>query len=162
MITGHDTVLLSGGRVDVGIRAMLDGLHGRWPNMVVSVSGVANETFLPWPRSRGDVPAGTGEVLVARDTQMEQRWDDVGYSLLEHDEGPFAVLYQPSGRSAVEIKLDEDPYDRPGFRFGPYPATLVAAGLSLVTLVTPDIESPFSRGILDALRQALTSQAYHL
>lgn len=46
-----------------------------------------------------------------------------------------------------------------GFGFEPYAAILVTAGLSLVTIVTPDAESPFSRGLIDSLRQALTDQA---
>ncbi|SCG69547.1 hypothetical protein GA0070613_4627 [Micromonospora inositola] len=158
MITGHDTVFVTGAPVDAGIRTMLDVLHCRWPNMLVAVSGVADDVFLPWQTSRNDVPAGTGEVLVARDAQMEQRWDEVGYSLMEHDEGPFALLYQPSGRTTVQIQVDEDPYGPSGFRFEPHSATLITAGLSLVTVVTPDAESPFSRRILDALRQALISQ----
>ncbi|MGS2620039.1 hypothetical protein ACVCAH_37050 [Micromonospora sp. LZ34] len=159
MITGYDTVLITGARVDAGIRAMLDGLHGRWPNMLVALGGEHVEPFLPWRRTRAKVPAGAGEVYVARDAEMERRWDDVGYSLLEHAEGPFAVLYESASQPAVEIQLNEDPYERRGFGFDPYPATLISAGLSLVTVVAPDADSPFSRGLLDALRQALISQA---
>ncbi|MEV2240352.1 hypothetical protein [Micromonospora sp. NPDC049891] len=69
--------------------------------------------------------------------------------------GYDTVLSQP----AVEIQLNENPYQRTGLGFEPYPATLVTAGLSLVTIVTPDAESHFSRGILDALRQALIGRA---
>ncbi|WP_327039675.1 hypothetical protein [Micromonospora maris] len=135
---------------------MLDDLHGRWPNMLVALDG----PFLPWRRTRAQVPAGAGEVYVARDAQMERRWDDVGYSLMEQGEGPFAVLYEPCRHPTVEIRLDEDPYDRRGFGFEPYSATLVTAGLSMVTVVTPDADSPFSRGLIDALKQALVDQAH--
>lgn len=104
------------------------------------------------------MPTGTGDVLVARDEQMRREWDDVGYSLRENDEGPFAVIYQPAVPPTVEIQLNEDPYGGVGYRFDPYPAVLVAAGLSFVTAVTPDADSPFSRGILDELGQALISE----
>lgn len=159
MITGYDTVLVTGAPVDAGIRVMLDDLHGRWPNMLVALGGEHVGPFLPWRTTRARVPAGAGEVYVARDAEMERCWDDLGYSLMEHAEGPFAVLYQPSSQPAVEIQLNENPYERRGFDFEPYPATLVTAGLSLVTIVTPDADSSFSRGLLDALRQALISQA---
>ncbi|MEV4813849.1 hypothetical protein [Micromonospora avicenniae] len=159
MITGYDTVLITGAPVDAGIRAMLDDLHERWPGMLVAVGGEQVGPFLPWRRVRAQVPAGAGEVYVARDAEMERRWDEVGYSLMEHDEGPFALLYEPSGEPAVEIQLNEDPYHRTDFGFEPYPATLVTAGMSLVTVVTPDKGSPFSRELLDALRQALIGQA---
>ncbi|MBL6280349.1 hypothetical protein JMF97_29735 [Micromonospora fiedleri] len=91
MITGYDTVLVTSAPVDAGIRGMLDDLHGRWPNMVVALGGEQVGPFLPWRSTHTQVPAGAGEVYVARDTQMERRWDDVGYSLMEQAEGPFAV-----------------------------------------------------------------------
>lgn len=160
MITGYDTALITGAPVDAGIRAMLDDLNGRWPNMLVALGREQLGSFLPWRKMRAQVPAGAGEVYVARDAEMERRWDDVGYSLMEHGEGPFAVLYEFAGQPAVEIEFHEDPYERRGFGFEPYPATLVTAGLSLVTIVTPDADSPFSRGLLDALRQALISRAH--
>ncbi|RZU72443.1 hypothetical protein EV384_0808 [Micromonospora kangleipakensis] len=160
MITGYDTVFITGAPVDAGIRAMLDDLHARWPNMLVAPGGEHVGPFLPWRTTRAQVPAGAGEVYVARDAEMERRWDDLGYSLMEHAEGPFAVLYESSSQPAVEIQLNEDPYERRGIGIEPYPATLVTAGLSLVTIVTPDADSPFSRGLLDALRKALISQAH--
>ncbi|WFE47694.1 hypothetical protein [Verrucosispora sp. WMMD1129] len=159
MITGYDTVLITAAPVDAGIRVMLDDLHGRWPNMVVALGGDHVGPFLPWRTTRAQVPAGAGEVYVARDAEMERRWDDLGYSLMEYAEGPFAVLYQPSSQPTVEIQLNEDPYGPGGFGFEPYPATVVTAGLSLVTLVTPNADSSFSQGLLNALRQALISQA---
>ncbi|NGM14166.1 hypothetical protein [Verrucosispora sioxanthis] len=159
MITGYDTVLITGAPVDAGIRVMLDDLHGRWPNMVVALGGDHVGPFLPWRTTRAQVPAGAGEVYIARDAEMERRWDDLGYSLMEHAEGPFAVLYQSASQLAVEIQLNDDPYERRGFGFELYPATLVTAGLSLVTLVTPDMDSPFSQSLLHALRQALISRA---
>ncbi|PYC63436.1 hypothetical protein C7C45_31840 [Micromonospora arborensis] len=118
------------------------------------------DLFLPWRKTRAEVPAGAGEVYVARDAEMERRWDDVGYSLMEHAEGPFSVLYEFASQPAVEIQLHEDPCERRGFGFEPYPATLVTVGLSLVTIVTPDADSPFSRGLLNALKQALISQTH--
>lgn len=69
------------------------------------------------------------------------------------------MLYQSASQLAVEIQLNDDPYERRGFGFELYPATLVTAGLSLVTLVTPDMDSPFSQSLLHALRQALISRA---
>ncbi|WP_146247289.1 hypothetical protein [Micromonospora arborensis] len=139
---------------------MLDELHGRWPDMLVALGGEQVGPFLPWRKARAEVPADAGEVYVARDAEMERRWDDVGYSLMEHAEGPFAVLYELASQSAVGIQLHEDPYGRSGFGFDPHPATLVTVGMSLVTIVTPDADSFFSRGILNALRQALISQTH--
>jgi hypothetical protein len=160
MITGDDTVLLAGGRIDRAIRTMLDRLLDRWPDMLTAVDGVRDGVFQRWPMMRDLVPAGKGEVYVARDAAMERRWDEVGYSLMEHDEGPFALLYQPAARSTVELQLEEDPYDHPhGFQFEPYRATLVATGLSLITVVTPDAGNPFGRRLVEALEHALIEHA---
>jgi hypothetical protein len=98
VITGHDTVFVAGGQVDRAIQAMLDDRYHRWPEMVAAIGGVATDGFQPWPTVREALPAGEGEVLIARDTAMEQHWDDLGYSLIEDAEGPFAV--SASHRSA--------------------------------------------------------------
>ncbi|MEU8263112.1 hypothetical protein AB0C02_21075 [Micromonospora sp. NPDC048999] len=160
VITGYDTVFITGAPVDAGVRAMLDGLSRNWPEMLVALGGSTLGPFAPWSSMRDLVPAGRGEVYVVRDPVMKERWDDVGYSLMDGGEGPFAVLYRPSPQPAIEVQLHEDPYDFGlGIGFEPYSATLVTAGLSLVTVVAPDDESPFSRGLLDSLRQALISKA---
>jgi hypothetical protein len=67
MITGYDTVFITGTPVDACIRAMLDDLHGRWPNMLVALGGEHVGLFLPWRTTRAQVPVGAGEVYVARD-----------------------------------------------------------------------------------------------
>jgi hypothetical protein len=64
-----------------------------------------------------------------------------GGVLMEGDEGPFAVFYEPSRRAAVEVQFNDDPYDRAA-GFQPYSATLLTPGLSLVTVVTPDQGQP--------------------
>ncbi|MGI5176687.1 hypothetical protein ACQEVZ_10190 [Dactylosporangium sp. CA-152071] len=46
-----------------------------------------------------------------------------------------------------------------GYRFDPYRATLVTAGLTLVTLVTPDLDSAFSQSLLAMLTEELALQA---
>jgi hypothetical protein len=124
--------------------------------MVVAIGETG--TFTTWAMARETVPTGAGQVLVARDEGMEQRWDRDGWILMERDEGPFAVLYQPSPNPLVEIQFNDDPYDR-AFTFEPYGATMVTVGMFLVTVVTPDKDSPFTRQVLLRLQQALISQA---
>jgi hypothetical protein len=162
MITGYDSVVIAKSPAGPGVRAMVDGLHARWPDMVVALGGKDAESigpFMPWRQARAAVPAEAGELYVARDAAMERAWDDVGYSLMEGGEGPFAVLYRPAPKRTVAIQLDEEPYGWEGFRFEPYEATLVSAGLSLVTIVTPDEESFFSRDLRGLLTHELIAQA---
>lgn len=40
---------------------------------------------------------------MARDAAMERCWDDVGYSLMERQEGPFGVLHGSAKQSAIEV-----------------------------------------------------------
>ena len=163
MITGYDSVFIARTPVGAAVRAMLDGLHDRWPDMLVALGqGESSEMgpFLPWLRTRDAVPSDAGELYVARDAVMEQQWDAVGYSLVDGAEGPFAVLYQPTPRSAIAIRVDDEPYERDGFRFEPYPATLITAGLTLITMVTPGEESLFSRDLLASLGQSLAEEGH--
>jgi hypothetical protein len=155
---GYDTVFVTAAPVDVGVRVMLDDLHRHWPDMVVAIGEAG--TFTTWAVAREAVPAGSGELLVARDGEMERRWDRDGWILMERGEGPFAVFYRPSPSPVVDIQFHDDPYAR-GFDFEPYGATMITAGMSLVTVVTPDKDSPFTRDVLARLQRALIGQADH-
>ncbi len=80
MITGYDTVPLPARRSTRASErcwtiCMLDGEH-------IGRLGEHVELFLSWRRTREQVPAVAGKLCVARDAEMKQRWDDVGYSLL--------------------------------------------------------------------------------
>lgn len=153
-------MFVAGGRVDRAIRTMLDRQREKWPEMVAALHGVDDGEFQPWHAVRDKMPKAEGEVYVARDAEMEQRWDIVGYSLMDHGEGPFGVLYRPAPLSTVDVQLEQDPYDHPyGHGFEPYPATLVTTGLSLITIVTPDNDSPFGRRLMEALGRALVDHA---
>jgi hypothetical protein len=161
MITGYDSVMIAPSPAGPGIRAMLDGMHTRWPGMLVGRSEAKTAgigPFLPWLQARREVPAATGELYVARDLGMEKDWDEFGYDLREDGEGPFAVMYEPSLRSTTAICIKEEPYSDRGFGFDPYDAVLVTAGLSLITMVTPDQESLFSRDLRSRLTRALSRQ----
>ncbi|GAA4967404.1 hypothetical protein [Actinoplanes utahensis] len=162
MITGYDRVVIARTPVGAAMKAMLDVLHSRWPDMLVALgdreSGRVGP-FLQWGQMRREVPSAAAELYVARDAVMEQRWDEVGYSLMEGGEGPFALLYEPAPQPAVAIQINQEPYERKGFGFNPYKASLITAGLSLVTIVTPDEESSFSRNLFGSLHEALTKEA---
>ncbi|GLW29210.1 hypothetical protein [Actinoplanes regularis] len=159
MITGYDSVVIARTPVGAGVRAMLDGVHTSWPDMLVAIGEA--ETFLPWLQTRRAIPAEAGELYVARDAAMEQEWDEVGYALMAGGEGPFAVLYQPSPQPTIAIRADENPYEHRGFGFDPYAATLITTGLSLVTIVTPDEESPFSKNLRALLNRSIIDQLRH-
>ncbi|AEV84708.1 hypothetical protein ACWT_3685 [Actinoplanes sp. SE50] len=92
---------------------------------------------------------------------MEQDWDEAGYSLRADGEGPFAVLYQPSPQPTIAIRVNEHPYEHRGYGFQPHTATLITAGLSLVTIVTPDEKSLFSKNLHGLLSKALIGNTQH-
>jgi hypothetical protein len=155
MGTEMDSVLIAPGQAGPAVRTMLDEVHTRWPNMVAML----DDDFHPWPEVRDLLPPDHGEVYLARDPAMEREWDDTGYILMAGGEGPFAILYRPAGDPpTIQVRLNENPYPpSPGFRYDPYPATLVTPGLSLITIVTPDEESPFSQRLINSLTHALTT-----
>jgi hypothetical protein len=152
--SGHDSVFVTDSGAPQAVRAMLDGIARTWPDMIVAVTGVRGDEFAEWSTVRDELPEDAGELLVARDASMEARWDEVGYALMEGGEGPFALYYRRAPRPVVRVRLLDDPYEH-GSEFEPYEATMVSSGMYLVTIVTPGLDSPFSRGLLDLLRQAL-------
>ncbi|GAA2904544.1 hypothetical protein Acy02nite_60300 [Actinoplanes cyaneus] len=151
MISGHDLVLVVAGDAGPVVRGFLDGWAARWPQMRVAAGAEAVNGFGSWPERAAQVPAGTGEVLVARDTAMESGWDDRGYAPDRRGEGPFALYYRPLTRLTTEVMAHQDPYERTGFRFDPYPMVLAGPGMSLLTLVAPEPDGDFTKALLAAL-----------
>jgi hypothetical protein len=154
VISGSDTVLVCCGNACESIDRFLDARLLDWPGMRVSISGVVGGRFGRWDQHRFRLPS-EGEILVARDEAMEAAWDNEGYIVDPEGEGPFAIYYEAAKRATTPMKALVDPYNREGFRFEPFELTLVGRGLYLVTLVTPDLEGPFSRVLVDSLIAAL-------
>ncbi len=161
-ITGTDTViLLSLPRAT--ITRFLDFWQKRWPELLVQLDDDKNEDFVRWSDLGGELRGKVlhpkkGEVLVARDRQMSAAWDEYGYELDRLGEGPFTLMYRPLGqinqrRGHIRMQPEEDPYERESIEaFEPYTIFVAARNLSLVTAVTPPIESGgFSEEVIGAL-----------
>jgi hypothetical protein len=155
MITGYDTVLISSGPAAGSIEEFFRRWSQRWPSMLLAIEGVAESRFLEWESGVTRLPTDTAEILVARDQAMAEDWDAEGYHLSADGEGPFAVYYGPCPASRLRILALEDPYQRHEYGFDPYEALLVGPALSLVTTVTPDGESAFSRQVVEEMATCL-------
>ena len=156
MVSGYDVVLISSQNPNPAVRAMLDEVAHGWPDVRVAVTGMMDDRFTNWSTIASVLPDVRAEILVARDRLMEARWDDVGYELDDAEEGPFAIYYEPATWSALRTQALVDPYGR-SESFDPYEVFFVGPHIWLVTLVTPDRDSRFSRGLLDLLTTKLTS-----
>ncbi len=158
MITGDDSVVVVGAEPMEAVRKFLDRWSERWPGMRVAVEGADESGFLPWSRGRLDLPVGTGEALVVRDVAMEAAWDEKGYVRDELGEGPVAIYYRPFARRTAQVLAMQDPYDHgDDFIFEPYPMLMVAKGLSLVTVVTPDEAPDFTADVVETFADCVAS-----
>jgi len=157
MITGLDTVLVVPGDAEDVLRDFLDDLWDAWPSLVVSISTTdGDNAFAPWADVRTGSPQSWTDALVARDEEMRRRWDEDGYSLDDRGEGPIALYRAPAPWRELTVLALEDPYARDdGMGYEPYPVTFTGSVFSLITLVTPDAESPFSVSVLSRLKTAL-------
>jgi hypothetical protein len=158
MITGVDTVFVVAGAVASNIGAFLDDLQTRWPNLRVAI-GDDGETFRSWSLGSRGLPESAGQLLIARDEEMEAFWEDSGYELDSNDEGPLAIAYQAANWTDLKIKLMQDPYLRSGFSFSPYDASLIGRNYYLVSIVTPPVESDFTQSVLGQLARFLAEGA---
>jgi hypothetical protein len=147
---GYDTAYLHAGDDAAAVGRFLDAVAVLWPDMHVSVT---DEPFEPWPRP---LPATKTVVLVARDNAMVDGWDDGGYALDHTGEGPFAIWYG-SEVVPVRVTLQENPFGPSEFGFDPYDA-MVTGGFSMITIVTPDAESPFSNRIRGSLADVVMNR----
>jgi hypothetical protein len=157
MITGFDSVVIAAGRPGPAIGRFLEQWGLLWPDMRISTGDPAQSSFVTWRDERPALPEVRGEVLVARDEGMLSDWDEHGYEIPGSTAGPFALFYRPCPAPSFSALVQDDPYAG-GMLFDPYPITIVGAALSLVTVVTPDENSEFSRGVIDGVIAALARQ----
>jgi hypothetical protein len=158
MISGADNVLVVAGHGGTAVVRFLDGWAQRWPGMRVALDGPEVYADGGWPDVRDQVAADRGEILVARDKDMDVAWEEHGYDIPGEPEGPFAVFYRPCPATQFTAQVTTDPYDRGGdLIFNPYEVQVVGAGLSLVTLVTPDMEKGFSQQVIAAFIESCAS-----
>ena len=62
------------------------------------------------------------------------------------------ILYQPCPVRTFSVAVKENPYARDDpFRFEEYDAIVIGAGMSLITVVTPDLDSEFSKNVIKCL-----------
>jgi hypothetical protein len=149
MISGADSVLVIAGHGGPAAVRFLDEWAQRWPAMRVALDGPEVYADGGWPEVRDQVAPDAAEILVARDKDMNAAWEEHGYDIPGDPEGPFAVYYQPCPARRFTAQVTTDPYDRGSeFAFDPYEVQVVGAGLSLVTLVTPDLETDFSQQVI--------------
>jgi hypothetical protein len=157
MITGSDTVLITARKPGPAAREFLDTWAARWVDMRICVTTADDSEFIGWPAARASVPDEEGELLIVRDADMESAWDEHGYQVPGSTEGPIAILYQPCTARVFSVTARSDPYARDAlFRFDPYDVLVVGSGLTLVTIVTPDTDSEFSKTAIDKLVSSLS------
>ncbi|TVT38045.1 hypothetical protein FNH05_24685 [Amycolatopsis rhizosphaerae] len=157
MITGFDTVLIAAGPAGPAVTRLLNQWARHWTDMRVALVDHDDSGFREWSSTRQDLPQRQGTILVARDDDMVADWDEHGYKIPDSPEGPFSLLYEPCPARVFSALVKEDPYARNG-RFEPYDAAIVGHNLTLVTIVTPDEQSDYSRSIIDAAVSALAGE----
>ncbi|MCX4966484.1 hypothetical protein OHA98_16900 [Streptomyces sp. NBC_00654] len=156
MITGSDSVFVACGPVSGAVERFLADWSRRWPRLRVSVGD--GEEFSAWEPGAITLPETSGQVLVARDEDMVAGWDDSGYVLDPHQEGPFSLAYEPAGWTSLNVLALDDPYTRTGFGYEPYEIGLVGTGLQLITLVAPE-DGAFRQAVTHGLLAALGGPA---
>jgi hypothetical protein len=158
MITGYDSVFVVRAAVADAVAALLDAWQRAWPDLRVSATPDGRSAFQQWRSASRPLPADRADVLVACDEGMLAHWDEHGYDHRPDGLAPFAVLYQRASWSSLRVRCDEDPYQHgPYAAFEPYEATLLGDGFYLVTVVTPDDDSRFSRDVLSTVANRLTA-----
>jgi hypothetical protein len=157
VITGDDSVFLCNRSPAEAVRAFLTDLAVRWPSVRVWVDGSAGESFQPWVSDPVQIPEDSGTILIARDDQMVSEWDDRGYTLDSFNEGPLQIEYEPASWNSLEIQVLRDPLQASGYSFNPYEAIVVGRGYYIVSLVTPPLESSFSRTMIERIKSFLAA-----
>lgn len=148
MITGYDAVFAVAIKPGPQIAVFLDKLAKRWPDMIVQAkSDVGSTEFRRWADGTIAIPAIEGEVLIAKDPEMNDQWDEFGYEIPDLTEGPIYITYEPCRVREFTATVRNDPYKRNrehNFQFDPYDIIFAGRGLSLVTIVTTEFNEKFA------------------
>jgi len=150
MIAGHDTVLITAVDPARMVQNFIEKWSARWPSMLIMV-GDDSPSFTGW-NDAVDLPPTEADVIFVRDKKMERFWHEKTYEYMDENEGPFGIFYEPCRVGKFSITMQSQPYNRSaGFGFLPYGAVAIGAGITLVTIVTPESEGPFFQEIIDGL-----------
>jgi hypothetical protein len=158
MITGEDSVVVvAAADLSEVVDRMLTLLAVRWPSAVVSVNdGERQHDFGAWGEWVGRLPRIRGDVMVARDPEMQSMWETEGYFIDAAGEGPLTIYYEPCKAEFLAATFRAEPYIREaGYGFDPFDGLILGTGCSVLTLVSPEDSGQLRDDVLDLLRSTV-------
>ncbi|RKS70969.1 hypothetical protein BZB76_5449 [Actinomadura pelletieri DSM 43383] len=143
----------------LAVRLFLEQLQRDLPELRVAVEPTDDSSFRRWDFER-EIPAESAELLIAENDEMVQRWDQDGYYLSPTGAGPLRIGFEPCRVPRLRARVMENPYGDDGFGFDPYEVTLIGTDFFLATIVTPDLDSAYSRSAIGSFTDCLTSTGH--
>lgn len=155
--TEYDEVFLVAGDVRVAVSAFLVALRARWPGLEVKHGHPRGDLERSKPGelpALEALPAPAGLLLVCRDRDMWEHWQESGGAAMGDGDAPVSLLYGAVEDRVREVRMGEHA-DPPGST-----VRLSVAGLCELTLTVAEApaRSAFTRWAIAAMdRSALTS-----
>jgi hypothetical protein len=160
-MTGYDNVLFTCRDPRPVVIEVLKSLSDRWPQLRIeidSLHGVAEKKHfdggvLP---TLSDLFETTCEVLVIRDSEMQEHWTEQFHMPMPDGEGAVLLIYRPRGPIVLQLRQVIEVVRENSSVIDPYEAWLAAPNLVELTAVTPGYppEHPFSGWIWNQVLQA--------
>ena len=140
--------------------AFLDKLVKRWPDLIVQSKsdGISTE-FHRWADENIAIPEIEGELLIAKNPEMNDQWEEFGYEIPNSTEGPIYITYEPCRVRELTATVKNDPYKRNSehnFQFDPYDIIFAGRGLNLVTIVTTESNEKFANLVYEIFISAIS------
>ncbi|MGX1762353.1 hypothetical protein ACWIG5_36570 [Streptomyces lydicus] len=149
-VTGHSSDFITDHAFLAAMKKFTQHQARRWPGLFLDGEKVTEESLRDWQFPEDPEEDYSSIITFSAGQDMEDFWEDRGYALNDHGEGPFSVLYKryPGVLHAHQVAGVQltDPED-----------SAVVEGTSLllseyfaVSLVTPEDPKtdPFSGSIL--------------
>lgn len=149
-ITGHSTDFIVDHSFLAAMKRFTLRQVRRWPGLFLDGERVTAESLKGWQPSENPEDDYSSILTFSQSQSMEDFWEDRGYALNDHGEGPFSVLYQhyPGVLHAHQVTGVQltDPEDSAAIEG----TSLLLSEYFAVSLVTPEDPKvdPFSGSVL--------------
>lgn len=158
-LTGYPTDFLADLGFPEAARRFLVRRTRRWPQLSLNGEPLDDATLSHWQLPEEADTSESNILGFARDSTMEQHWEDEGYALDDTGEGPFALFYSRYSRPLTAGAVTGVSGVPESVAESVESIGLMLTGFFVVTLLTPDdpATDPFSGTVLRDLRESFAT-----
>ena len=156
--TGYEHYIITSKSPQLIAFELFKAILSKWPSALVLNESDEDDPFNGSLPRIEVLPKFNGELYFCRDEEMNDHWDENGYSLLDDGEGPFAFIYSEKSNHNFSFEMIDDftKFETTGIQCCSE-SVISAFGMNYfdLILITPadPKDNPFSKWLLESVIQ---------